>query len=120
MNVNSLITKDYENFIPLAGQKNKPNSNPISSKAKMKANVFVRKDYENKTAFRHQQNKPNQTQLVFFRKLVPAKAGILCSRIKPKLSPPASKLEAIYLRTGKNALLQAFYSLPEMLKKVDN
>jgi hypothetical protein len=26
---------DYENFIPLAGQKNKPNSNPISSKPKM-------------------------------------------------------------------------------------
>jgi len=112
MNVNSLITKDYKNFIPLAGQKNKPNSNPILSAVgglQMNANVFFRKDYENKTAFRHQQNKPNQTQLVFFRKLVPAKAGILCSRIKPKLSPPASKLEAIYLRTGKNALLQAFY-----------
>ena len=25
MNVNSLITKDYKNFIPLAVQKNKPN-----------------------------------------------------------------------------------------------
>jgi len=25
MNVNSLITKDYKNFIPLAGQKNKTN-----------------------------------------------------------------------------------------------
>jgi len=29
MNVNSYITTDYEIFIPLAGQKNKPNSNPI-------------------------------------------------------------------------------------------
>ncbi len=31
MNVNSLITRDYKNFIPLAGQKNKPNSNPIKA-----------------------------------------------------------------------------------------
>ena len=29
MNVNSIITMDYEIFLPLAGQKNKPNSNPI-------------------------------------------------------------------------------------------
>jgi len=29
MNVNIYYTKDYKNFIPLAGQKNKPNSNPI-------------------------------------------------------------------------------------------
>jgi len=25
MNLNCLYTKDYQNFIPLAGQKNKPN-----------------------------------------------------------------------------------------------
>ncbi len=29
MNVTSILTRDYEKFIPLAGQKNKPNSNPI-------------------------------------------------------------------------------------------
>jgi len=34
MNVNIHITTDYQNFIPLAGQKNKPNSNPISEKPK--------------------------------------------------------------------------------------
>jgi len=28
MNVNIYYINDYENFIPLAGQKNKPNSNP--------------------------------------------------------------------------------------------
>jgi hypothetical protein len=39
--------------------KNKPNSNPISSKAKMNANVFITKDYENETALRPQKNKPN-------------------------------------------------------------
>jgi hypothetical protein len=29
MNLMGLYTKDYQNFIPLAGLKNKPNSNPI-------------------------------------------------------------------------------------------
>jgi len=29
MNINPYNTTDYEKFIPLAGQKNKPNSNPI-------------------------------------------------------------------------------------------
>ncbi len=29
MNVNIYYIKDYQNFIPLAGQKNKPNSKPI-------------------------------------------------------------------------------------------
>ncbi len=29
MNVNIYYIKEYQNFIPLAGQKNKPNSNPI-------------------------------------------------------------------------------------------
>jgi hypothetical protein len=38
MNVNIYYIKIYQNFIPLAGQKNKPNSNPIKpnlKKAKM-------------------------------------------------------------------------------------
>jgi hypothetical protein len=35
MNVSIYNIKGYHNFTPLAGQKNKPNSNPISSKAKM-------------------------------------------------------------------------------------
>jgi hypothetical protein len=34
MNVNAFSQKDYEIFIPLAGQKNKPNSNPISATPK--------------------------------------------------------------------------------------
>ncbi len=31
MNVNIYYIKDYQIFIPLAGQKNKPNSNPIKA-----------------------------------------------------------------------------------------
>ncbi len=62
MNVNSLITTDYEKFIPLAGQKNKPNSNPIkpnSQKAKMNVNLTLTKDYRKKDDFIVRKNKPN-------------------------------------------------------------
>jgi len=34
MNVSNIIIRNYKKFIPLAGQKNKPNSNPISEKPK--------------------------------------------------------------------------------------
>ncbi|MBA7611929.1 hypothetical protein ES703_19160 [subsurface metagenome] len=69
MNINFYPTKDYENkrlcrcvkTNPIQSQY-KPNTNPISSKAKMNANAFLQKDYENETAFRPQKNKPNQTQ----------------------------------------------------------
>ena len=62
MNANSRITMNYKNFIPLAGYKNKPNSNPIKPncrKAKMNANVFVTKDYRKKDDFSVRINKPN-------------------------------------------------------------
>ncbi len=48
MNVNIYYIKDYQIFIPLAGQKNKPNSNPIKpnfQKAKMNIYSFTTKDY---------------------------------------------------------------------------
>ena len=59
MNINPLITKDYRKKDDFAVRKNKPNSKPISSKAKMNANAFSQKDYENKTALRPKKNKPN-------------------------------------------------------------
>ena len=62
MNVNSLITINYKNFIPLAGQKNKPNSNPIKpnfQKAKMNVKLTLTKDYRKKDDFKVRINKPN-------------------------------------------------------------
>jgi len=62
MNVNSLITMNYKNFIPLAGQKNKPNSNPIKAnfrKAKMNINLYVIEDYRKNDDFAVRINKPN-------------------------------------------------------------
>ena len=54
--------KDYKNFIPLAGQKNKPNSNPIKpnlQKDKMNVNSFITKNYRKKDDFSVWINKPN-------------------------------------------------------------
>ena len=62
MNVNSLIAMDYEIFIPLAGQKNKPNSNPIKAnfqKAQMNVSSLITKDYRKYDDFVVRINKPN-------------------------------------------------------------
>ncbi len=62
MNVNIYHIKDYQNFIPLAGQKNKPNSNPIKpnlQNAKMNVNLTLTKDYRKKDDFIVRINKPN-------------------------------------------------------------
>jgi hypothetical protein len=61
MNVNPYNTTDYKNKSNWTLGENKPNSNPISEKPKMSANLYVIEDYENETAFRLEQNKPNQT-----------------------------------------------------------
>jgi len=62
MNVSSTLTMDYKIFLPLAGQKNKPNSNPIKPnlrKAKMNINLTLTKDYRKKDDFTVRINKPN-------------------------------------------------------------
>jgi len=62
MNLILFYTKDYKNLIPLAGQKNKPNSNPIKPnfrKAKMNASSIITKDYRKKDDFSVRINKPN-------------------------------------------------------------
>jgi len=62
MNVSQYNTRNYKNFIPLAGQKNKPNSNPIKPnlrKAKMNASLTLTKDYRKKDDFSVRINKPN-------------------------------------------------------------
>ncbi len=62
MNANLYNTMDYEIFLPLAGQKNKPNSNPIKpnpQKAKMNINSIITKDYRKKDDFVVRINKAN-------------------------------------------------------------
>ena len=62
MNANLYDTMPYKDFIPLAGYKNKPNSNPNKpnfQKAKMNVNSLITKDYRKKDDFVVRINKPN-------------------------------------------------------------
>jgi len=66
MNVIIFSTKAYKNFIPLAGYKNKPNSNPIKPnfrKAQMNVNSLITKDYRKKEDFAVRINKPNSNPI---------------------------------------------------------
>ena len=58
MNVSANVTKDYDNKLDPTLGENKPNSNPISSEAKMSANVCFRRNYKNNSALRPPKNKP--------------------------------------------------------------
>ncbi len=70
VNVSNIITRNYKNFIPLAGQKTNPiqtQTNPVLSavewanliKAQMNVNLTLRKDYRKNDAFTVRINKPN-------------------------------------------------------------
>ncbi len=64
---------NYKNFIPLAGYKNKPNSNPIKpnlQKAQMNVNLTLTKDYRKKDDFLVRINKPNFQNAKNERKLI--------------------------------------------------
>ncbi|HUU17317.1 MAG TPA: hypothetical protein VMW72_09220 [Sedimentisphaerales bacterium] len=61
MNVNSLITMDYENISNWTLGQNKPNSNPNKAnfrKAQMNINSLITKDYRKKDDFAVRKNKP--------------------------------------------------------------
>ncbi len=85
MNVTSLITMNYKDFIPLAGQKNKPNSNPIkpcpersrmgqSPKCQNECKLNFNKGLQKKRCFyspnKQTQFKPNFCQTQNERKLI--------------------------------------------------
>jgi hypothetical protein len=58
---------NYKYFIPLAGQKNKPNSNPIKPnlrRARMNVNLYVIEDYRKKDDFKVRINKPNSNPIL--------------------------------------------------------
>ena len=62
MNVNSIVTKDYENTCPCGAPKNKPNSNPIPQKPKNERKLIVNKGLSKSALRSVPENKPNQTQ----------------------------------------------------------
>jgi len=66
MNVSNVKTMNYENFIPLAEQKNKPNSNPNKPNlpnCEIDAKCVFTKDYIKKAAFAVRKNKPNSNPI---------------------------------------------------------
>jgi len=66
MNLKFCKKMAYEILIPLAGQKNKPNSNPNKPnlrKAKMNVKSLIAKDYRKNDAFASQENKPNSNPI---------------------------------------------------------
>jgi hypothetical protein len=70
---NSVYTMNYEYFLPLAGQKNKPNSNPNKAnpkRAKMNINSITTKDYRKKDDFDVRINKPNSRKTQNEHKLI--------------------------------------------------
>jgi len=66
MNVNSLLTTDYENKSNWTLGQNKPNSNPIKPnprKVKMNVNLTFTMDYRKKDDFVVRINKPNSNPI---------------------------------------------------------
>ena len=62
LNVNSIVTKDYENICPCGAPKNKPNSKPILQECKMSATIWPTRNYQNHPLQRIRENKPKQSQ----------------------------------------------------------
>jgi len=63
---NSVYTRNYKIFLPLAGQKNKPKTNPNKANlrtAKMNINSIITKDYRKKDDFAVRKNKPNSNPI---------------------------------------------------------
>ncbi len=58
MNVNSFITKDYENKHDWTLGENEPKTNPIYEMPKMNVSSSIRKDYENICLYKRGKNKP--------------------------------------------------------------
>jgi len=66
MNVNKVLTKDYENKWQRTLGENEPNTNPIKPnlrKAKMNVNSLITKDYRKKDDFAVRKNKPNSNPI---------------------------------------------------------
>jgi len=101
--INIYETKDYKYFIPLAGQKNKPNSNPIKPnlrKAKMNVNLYVIENYRKKDDFLVRINKPNSNPIsvkpkmsanVYIIEDYENETAFRPQKNKPKTNPISSK-----------------------------
>ena len=67
MNVNSLLTTDYENKSNWTLGENKPNSNPIAERAKLMHSLYLQRIMKKNAAKGYEKTKPIQTQ--FFQRV---------------------------------------------------
>ncbi len=125
MNANAFSTMNYKDFIPLAGQKNKPNSNPNKpnlQKAKMNVNSFITKDYRKIDDFSVRINKPNFHNAKNERKLNYNK-GLQKKRLfsspknKPNSNPIKACPERIYTELRRSSRMGQFLQRPKSLAK---
>jgi hypothetical protein len=63
MNVNLYVIEDYRKKDDFTVRKNKPKTNPISSKGEIDAKCVFTKDYERNDIFAVQKNKPNSNPI---------------------------------------------------------
>jgi len=99
MNISSLTTMNYKIFIPLAGEKNKANSNPTKPnlrKAKMNVNSLITKGYRKNDDFTVRINKPNlrngqNERKLNFNKGLQKKRLFSSPKNKPNSNPISSK-----------------------------
>jgi len=81
MNVNKVLTRDYENIANFKLCENKANSKPIKANlpnAQMNVNKALTKDYENKSNWALFENKPNSKPIQTQTKPI-SKAKKCCS-----------------------------------------
>jgi len=112
MNVNSLITMDYENISDWTLGQNKPNSNPIKAnlqKAQMNVNSLITKDYRKKDDFAVRINKPNfvkgpkLTQTLFHKRIMkikPPSGPKKQSQFKPNFRKAKMSLKSLAKKSG--------------------
>jgi len=113
MNLITCMKMNYKNFIPLAGYKNKPNSNPIKpnrQKAKMNVNLTFTKDYRKKDDFIVRINKPNfqnakNERKLNFNKGLQKKRLFGSPKNKPNSNPICSKAKIARRKIRPHPLL---------------
>jgi len=115
MNLSSFPQNAYENFTPLAGYKNKPNSNPNKpnfQKAKMNINLYFIEHYRKNDDFTVRINKPNFRNGQNERKLNFNK-GLHKKRLfsRPKNKPNSNPIKACPERSRMGQFLQRPKSL---------
>jgi len=111
MNVCIFSTKAYQKFIPLAGYKNKPNSNPNKpnlKRAKMNVKSFITKDYRKKDDFIVRINKPN------FSKNPKCTQTYILQRIMKMKPPSGPKKQTQNKANSKPALSVVEWANPEL------